>query len=155
MLAMPTAATPAHTYSSVEACAAAGITFRQLDYWDRTRLVVPTLPARGSGSHRRYSYGDVLALAVIAELLRAGLSLQAVRKIADRFIGLTSDDVDGRSLVLTGDGDVKLADGPEILDLLAEPGVMHLFPLGGLVDDVDARLDRFDAARHERHGRHL
>lgn len=151
MLAMT--ATSADSYSTPEACAASGISYRMADYWARTNLVVPSIrTARGSGTQRRYSYGDVLALAVIAELLRAGLSLQRVRKIADRLRHLTPDDLDGRSLVLTGSGDVALADGPEILDLLAEPGVMHLLPLGGLVDDVDARLD---ATRRERQARHL
>ncbi|HPZ50208.1 MAG TPA: transcriptional regulator, partial [Propionibacteriaceae bacterium] len=35
------------------ACNAAGITYRQLDYWARTGLVVPEIrPATGSGTQR-------------------------------------------------------------------------------------------------------
>ncbi|MEO7745026.1 MAG: MerR family transcriptional regulator, partial [Actinomycetota bacterium] len=42
-------------YRGVTACAAAGITYRQLDYWARTGLVEPTVRgASGSGSQRLY-----------------------------------------------------------------------------------------------------
>lgn len=44
------------------ACQVAGITYRQLDYWARTKLVEPTIrTARGSGSQRLYSFKDILA----------------------------------------------------------------------------------------------
>ena len=40
-------------YRGPTACTAAGITYRQLDYWARTGLVEPTVrAARGSGSQR-------------------------------------------------------------------------------------------------------
>ena len=38
-------------YRGASAAAAAGISYRQLDYWDRTQLVVPSIQtATGSGS---------------------------------------------------------------------------------------------------------
>ena len=40
-------------YRGPTACAAAGITYRQLDYWARTGLVEPSIrAASGSGSQR-------------------------------------------------------------------------------------------------------
>jgi len=40
-------------YRGPTACAAAGITYRQLDYWARTELVDPSVrAAHGSGSQR-------------------------------------------------------------------------------------------------------
>ena len=40
-------------YRGPTACSAAGITYRQLDYWARTGLVEPSvLEASGSGTHR-------------------------------------------------------------------------------------------------------
>ena len=46
-------------YRGPIACKAAGITYRQLDYWARTGLVEPTIrSAKGSGSHRLYSFRD-------------------------------------------------------------------------------------------------
>ena len=48
-------------YRGAVACKAAGITYRQLDYWARTDLVVPTVRgASGSGTQRLYSFRDVL-----------------------------------------------------------------------------------------------
>ncbi|MFE6918918.1 MerR family transcriptional regulator, partial [Streptomyces rubiginosohelvolus] len=42
-------------YRGPTACAAAGITYRQLDYWARTGLVEPSVrPAYGSGTQRLY-----------------------------------------------------------------------------------------------------
>ena len=50
-------------YRGVTACAAAGITYRQLDYWARTGLVVPSVrDASGSGTQRLYSFRDIVVL---------------------------------------------------------------------------------------------
>ena len=50
-------------YRGPIACRAAGITYRQLDYWDRTGLISPTVrTAHGSGSQRLYSFRDILVL---------------------------------------------------------------------------------------------
>ena len=46
-------------YRGPVACSAAGITYRQLDYWARTGLLQPSIrAARGSGSQRLYSFKD-------------------------------------------------------------------------------------------------
>ncbi len=67
-------------YRGPTACNAAGITYRQLDYWARTGLVEPTVRgAKGSGSQRLYSFRDILILKVIKRLLDAGISLQQIR----------------------------------------------------------------------------
>ena len=67
-------------YRGPTACAAAGITYRQLDYWARTGLIEPTVRgAKGSGSQRLYSFQDILLLKVVKRLLDAGISLQQIR----------------------------------------------------------------------------
>ena len=56
------------------ACSAAGITYRQLDYWARTGLVEPSVrAAHGSGSQRLYSFRDILVLKVVKRLLDTGV----------------------------------------------------------------------------------
>ena len=66
------------------ACSAAGITYRQLDYWARTGLVVPEIRAAGgSGTQRLYSFRDILILKVIKRLIDAGISLQQIRVAID------------------------------------------------------------------------
>ena len=63
-------------YRGPTACNAAGITYRQLDYWARTGLVEPSVRgAAGSGSQRLYSFRDILILKVIKRLPDAGISL--------------------------------------------------------------------------------
>ena len=62
------------------ACNVAGITYRQLDYWARTGLVIPEIRgAEGSGTQRLYSFRDILMLKVVKKLLDAGISLQQIR----------------------------------------------------------------------------
>jgi DNA-binding transcriptional MerR regulator len=67
-------------YRGPTACSAAGITYRQLDYWARTGLVEPSVrAAHGSGSQRLYSFRDILVLKVVKRLLDTGISLQQIR----------------------------------------------------------------------------
>ena len=67
-------------YRGPTACSAAGITYRQLDYWARTGLVEPSVrAAHGSGSQRLYGFRDILVLKVVKRLLDSGISLQQIR----------------------------------------------------------------------------
>src|SRR5690625_7557958 len=69
-----------HGYRGPTASKAAGITYRQLDYWARTGLVVPTLRgAEGSGTQRLYSFRVVLVLKVVKRLFDIVVSRQQIR----------------------------------------------------------------------------
>ncbi|GBD85635.1 HTH-type transcriptional regulator GlnR [bacterium BMS3Abin02] len=68
-------------FRAPQVCHLVGITYRQLDYWARTGLLRPSLKAaRGSGSQRLYSFGDVVQLKVVKRLLDAGMSLKKIRQ---------------------------------------------------------------------------
>lgn len=54
--------------SSAEVCGLAGVTFRQLDYWDRTGILRPGVSAKGSGSQRRWSPAQVRSVWVAGRL---------------------------------------------------------------------------------------
>ena len=70
-------------FSADVARRAVGITYRQLDYWDKTGLVRSSVKqARGKGSRRVYSFEDLVELRVIAQLLGIGVSLANVRRAA-------------------------------------------------------------------------
>jgi hypothetical protein len=78
------------SYRGPDACAAAGITYRQLDYWARIKLVQPSIrAAAGSGTPRLYSARDIRVLARIKALLDAGLSLNAAGETAWALEGVT------------------------------------------------------------------
>ena len=89
-------------YRGPTACAAAGITYRQLDYWARTGLVEPSVrPAHGSGTQRLYSFRDVVVLKIVKRFLDTGVSLQnirtAVQHLRERGLrGPGADDADER-----------------------------------------------------------
>lgn len=67
------------------AAAVAGVTERQIDYWARTGLVVPSVDHRLTPQRpiRLYGYVDLMSLMVIREFLARGVSLQAIRRIVD------------------------------------------------------------------------
>src|SRR5680860_1236964 len=85
------------------ACAAAGITYRQLDYWARTGLVDPTVRgATGSGTQRLYSFQDILLLKIIKRLLDAGVSLQQIRVAVHHLRERGTDDLTRVTLMSDG-----------------------------------------------------
>lgn len=57
------------TYSTVEACSFAGVSYRQADYWIRKGLIPLMERSVGSGSPRRWSADQVRALHLIADKL--------------------------------------------------------------------------------------
>ncbi len=66
---------PGDAWTGREAADVADISYRQLDYWARTGLLVPSIaPARGSGSRRLYSDHDVRLLRVVGALRLLGLN---------------------------------------------------------------------------------
>ena len=119
-----------------------GISYRQLDYWARTDLLRPSLvDAAGSGTQRRYSYRDLVALKVIKSLLDAGLSLQTARKAIEYLRDHMGEDLASASLVLDGSRSVLVRNGDDIVDAVRQgQGVLNIVPLAGLVEQLDASI---------------
>ena len=149
------------------ACQAAGITYRQLDYWARTGLVEPSIRnAHGSGSQRLYSFRDILVLKIVRGLLDTGISLQNIRLAVDKLRDLGVDDLATITLVSDGRTVYQCRSNEEVIDLLnggqgvfgiAVPGIMKELagsiasfpservdgtPGGGPVDELAARRRR-------------
>ena len=124
-----------------QVCAIVGITYRQLDYWARTGLLRPSVAeAKGSGSHRLYSYRDLLELKVIKQLLDAGLGLRQARRAIDCLRSGLGEDLASANLVLGAGGSV-LRSGEEIVDLLkGGQGVFNIVPLAPVVGELDAAI---------------
>lgn len=69
-------------FTSRNATQLTGISARLLTYWDRTRLVSPSvLGAKGAGSRRVYSFGDVVALRCAARLRALGLDVDVIKTL--------------------------------------------------------------------------
>jgi DNA-binding transcriptional MerR regulator len=76
------------TFTAREVCKEVGITYRQLDYWDRTGYLIPSVRgAQGSGhvaTHGRiYSAGDLERARLTKELLDLGVSWERIRLDGD------------------------------------------------------------------------
>lgn len=129
-------------FSGPEVCKIVGISYRQLDYWARTDLLRPSLAdAAGSGTQRRYSYRDLVALKVIKSLLDGGVSLQTARKAIAYLRDHLGEDLASASLVIEGSSSVLTRTGDDIVDLVRRgQGVLNIVPLGGLVTALGASI---------------
>jgi len=63
--------------SSSEVARLAGVSLRQLQWWDEQKVVSP----RHEGHRRVYAPAEVIEITVIAELRRKGFSLQKIRRV--------------------------------------------------------------------------
>ncbi len=129
-------------YSGPQVCSIVGISYRQLDYWARTDLLRPSLAdAAGSGTQRRYSYRDLVALKVIKSLLDGGVSLQTARKAIEYLRDHLGENLASASLVIEGSTSVLARSGDDIVDLVRNgQGVLNIVPLAGLVLSLDASI---------------
>lgn len=106
-------------YRGATACVAAGITYRQLDYWARTDLVAPSIKsAAGSGSQRLYSFRDILVLKIVKRLLDTGVSLQNIRIAVEHLRSRGVADLESMTLMSDGVSIYECANADEIIDLL-------------------------------------
>ena len=68
-------------YNTKAVCKITGLSKRQVDYWDRTHFVKPSInEASGYGSVRLYAFTDLIQLKVAKALKDAGVSVQKMRK---------------------------------------------------------------------------
>lgn len=137
-------------YRGPTACAAAGITYRQLDYWARTGLVEPTVrEAKGSGSQRLYSFTDILVLKVVKRLLDTGVSLHNIRVAIEYLRARGVEDLAGVTLFSDGASVYECTSPEEIVDLLQGGQGVFGIAVGGAMREVTGTLAEFPAERLE------
>ncbi|MBI4940840.1 MAG: MerR family transcriptional regulator [Actinobacteria bacterium] len=106
-------------YRGPIACRAAGITYRQLDYWARTGLVEPGVrPAGGSGTQRLYGFRDILVLKVVKRLLDTGVSLQQIRTAITHLRDRGVEDLAEITLMSDGASVYECTSAEEVIDLV-------------------------------------
>lgn len=128
-------------YRGATACAAAGITYRQLDYWARTGLVEPSIrTATGSGSARLYGFRDILVLKIVKRLLDAGVSLQNIRTAVDHLRSRGVTELERITLMSDGASIYECASPDEIVDLLAGGQGVFGIAVGKVWHEVEGSL---------------
>ena len=137
-------------YRGPTACAAAGITYRQLDYWARTALVEPSVrAAHGSGSQRLYSFRDILVLKVVKRLLDTGISLQQIRAAVQHLRDRGSEDLAQVTLMSDGVSVYECTSADEVVDLLQGGQGVFGIALGRVWREVEGDLAVLPAVRAE------
>ncbi|MGD0686629.1 MAG: MerR family transcriptional regulator [Streptosporangiaceae bacterium] len=128
-------------YRGPTACAAAGITYRQLDYWARTGLVEPTVrAATGSGSQRLYGFRDILVLKVVKRLLDTGISLQQIRAAVGYLREQGAADLARVTLMSDGVSVYECTSADEVVDLLQGGQGVFGIALGRVWQEVEGSL---------------
>jgi len=128
-------------YRGPTACAAAGITYRQLDYWARTGLVEPTIRgATGSGTQRLYSFRDLLVLKIVKRLLDTGVSLQNIRSAVEHLRARGTDDLATITLLSDGATVYECTSPEEVVDLLQGGQGVFGIAVGGAFRELEGSL---------------
>lgn len=135
-------------YRGPIACKAAGITYRQLDYWARTGLVQPTVrPATGSGTQRLYGFRDVLVLKVVKRLLDTGVSLQQIRIAVTHLRDRGVEDLAQITLMSDGASVYECTSADEVIDLVQGGQGVFGIAVGRVWREVEGTLAALPAER--------
>ncbi|SRR5216684_1959474 len=126
-----------------------GITYRQLDYWARTRLVGASIrQAAGPGSRRLYSFEDLVALRVIARLLDAGVSLQVVRRAVEYLQRHIERPLSTLGLIAKGKRVFALTEDPtKMIEATAQGQVVIAIDVDPIVKRLQADVTQLSAKR--------
>ncbi|WYY09642.1 MerR family transcriptional regulator [Gordonia hydrophobica] len=135
-------------YRGPSACQIAGITYRQLDYWARTSLVVPSIrTAAGSGSQRLYSFKDVLVLKIVKRLLDTGISLQNIRVAVDHLRQRGVEDLARITLFSDGTTVYECTSAEEVVDLLQGGQGVFGIAVSGAMRELTGTIADFPGER--------
>ncbi len=135
-------------YRGPTACRAAGITYRQLDYWARTGLVEPSVRgATGSGTQRLYGFRDILVLKVVKRLLDTGVSLQQIRVAVSQLRERGVDDLARITLMSDGASVYECTSADEVIDLVQGGQGVFGIALGRVWHEVEGELAALPSER--------
>ena len=137
-------------YRGPTACRAAGITYRQLDYWARTGLVEPSVrSATGSGTQRLYGFRDILVLKVVKRLLDTGVSLQQIREAIKKLRDRGVEDLAEITLMSDGASVYECTSADEVYDLLQGGQGVFGIAVGRVWQEVEGTLAALPSERPE------
>jgi DNA-binding transcriptional MerR regulator len=137
-------------YRGAVAARAAGISYRQLDYWARTELVEPTVrTASGSGSQRLYGFRDILVLKLVKRLLDTGISLQQIRTAVNQLREAGVNDLAQTTLMSDGASVYLCTSDDEVIDLVSRGQGVFGIAVGKVLREVESSLVEFDSQQLE------
>ena len=139
-------------YNAKTAYKLSGITYRQLDYWDRVHFIKPSISeASGSGTVRLYSFEDLVQLKLAGTLKEQGLSLQKIRK-AVTYLKTHLHDIAGplAGLVLITDGKgifLLTEDRKALFEALSGGEFIMAVAVGRIIEELRERAAKIGGER--------
>lgn len=110
-------------YTTAQVERLTGIGAKTLHFWDRSNFVSPSLmQAHGTGSRRIYSFRDLVALRIAAQLRDAGISLQSLRKVVAALHAMYGlEQPLAETYLVTNGHDVFEKHGEDVMSVLRAP----------------------------------
>jgi DNA-binding transcriptional MerR regulator len=137
-------------YRGAVAARAAGISYRQLDYWARTELVEPTVRgASGSGTQRLYGFRDILVLKLVKRLLDTGISLQQIRTAVNQLRESGVNDLAQTTLMSDGASVYLCTSNDEVIDLVSRGQGVFGIAVGKVLREVETTLVELDTQSND------
>jgi DNA-binding transcriptional MerR regulator len=129
-----------------------GVSRSLLETWLRTKFLLPSVPAERRGVSATYSFQDLVAIRVVAQLRDAGISPQALRRVVEylrsrKGLSTTTEALVGTTLITDGQDVFEVVD-EVTFSALKRPGqrVLFVVPLGELVTELQAKARAQHAA---------
>ncbi|MCL5884769.1 MAG: MerR family transcriptional regulator [Deltaproteobacteria bacterium] len=124
-----------------------GLSLRQIDYWDHTHFIKPSLMgSSGKGTRRLYDFMDLVQFRVAASLRSQGISLQKIRKCTNYLrkqrVNLERPLV---SLKFLTDGEsifVLTSDPKVVMDTLKEGQLVFSLGIGEILKDLKGKVSQ-------------
>jgi DNA-binding transcriptional MerR regulator len=132
-------------YTSRQVIAITGVTNRQLAYWRKTGLILPSKFT--PGGHARYSFTDIIAVKAAKQLIDAGVSVQRLRKsivALTRLLPNLNTPLSELSLVATGDVVLIFHQGAAFEALSGQEWIL---PIAQLQRNIEQRVKADDNDR--------
>jgi len=133
-----------------------GLTYRQIDHWARTGVVIPFKAGAGKGTRREYTFTDLVALRVARKFKEEdGISLQKIRR-AMGYLRRNFPDLrqplaelrlvtDGKTFLVV-DRDLHQA-RDKIMDALKQGQQVFSVVLGKIIEDLQGEVRQLSAVR--------
>lgn len=128
-------------YSALQATRLAHCSRSQLTHWRRNGLVVPSGDAPFP-----YTFRDIVALRVVTDWLRSGLTSAQVRRAVE-YIRSCTDDLSELKLVSDGATVWACFEDGQVLDALRSGQLALFVAVDGIVENVQAEAEALEADR--------
>ena len=136
-----------NAFTSKQACSLSGCTPHQLRYWDKVKLVSPSIQSSNGkpGVPKFYSFRDIVSLRVVKTLLDNGMSIQRVRR-AWRYLTRNGDLTKHLSEVklLSENNTIYIEEDDNFFDALKSGQLVFFNTIDSIAKDVEEDISKFD-----------